>query len=115
MPVYEYRCASCRRKTSVFVRTMADPEGLACSHCGGKELKRAVSGFAYHQSTARVWEESGPPSMSGNDDDYYRDPRNIGRWTEQRLEQLGVDMPDEARTMIDAAREGEMPEPLKDL
>lgn len=115
MPVYEYRCNACRKKTSVFVRTVSDPQGVTCSHCGGSDVQRLISSVAYHRTMERVWETSGPPSASGNDDDYYRDPRNIGRWTEQRLEQLGVDMPNEARKMIDAAREGEMPEPLKDL
>ena len=50
----------------------------------------------------------------GNDD-YYKDPRNIGRWTEQRLEQLGVDMPSEAKDMIDAARDGTMPSPIDEI
>ena len=114
MPVYEYRCHGCRGKSSVFARSMADPQGLSCSHCGGTDLQRAISGFAYHRSMSRVWEESGPPSMMG-DDEYYKDPRNIGRRTEERLDQLGVEMPSEAREMMDAAREGDMPEPLKDL
>ena len=77
-------------------------------------MERVVSSFAYHRSVGRVWEESGPPSMSPSDD-YYRDPRNIGRWTEKRLEELGAEMPSEARRMIDAARDGGMPEPLNDL
>ncbi len=114
MPVYEYRCGRCRRVTSVFVRAMKDPEGLACQHCGASQLERMISRVAYHPTMQRVWETSGPPSANPSDD-YYRDPRNIGRWTEQRLEQMGVEMPSEARKMIDAAREGEMPEPLKDL
>ena len=114
MPVYEYRCNECGRVTSVFVRTMSAPESPACDHCGNAELDRVISRVAYHRSMGRVWEESGPPTSSAGDD-YYRDPRNIGRWTEQRLEQLGVDMPSEAREMIDAACDGTMPEPLDDL
>jgi len=55
--------------------------------------------------------------------DYYKDPRNIGLWTEHRLKQLGIDMRSEeyrktfseAREMIDAAREGEMPDAIKDV
>lgn len=76
-------------------------------------MNRAVSAFAYHRSMQQVWDDSGPASAFG-DDEYYKDPRNIGRWTEERLGQLGVDMPDEARDMIDAAREGDMPSPLDD-
>ncbi len=34
---------------------------------------------------------------------------------EKKFEQYGMDLPDGAREMIDAAREGELPEPVKDL
>ena len=86
MPVYEYRCNGCRRVTSVFVRTISDPKSPACDHCGNADLDRVMSRVAYHRTMDRVWEESGPPAMDSGDD-YYRDPRNIGRWMEQRLEQ----------------------------
>ena len=54
--------------------------------------------------------------------DYYKDPRNIGRSTEARLRQLGVDMDSEeyrdtfagVKETIAAAREGELPKTLKD-
>ncbi len=115
VPIYEYRCLACRRKTSAFVRAIgATPANLACAHCGGRSLERAVSSFAHHKAMQGVWDASGPPSMN-NSDEYYKDPRNIGRWTEQRLEQLGVDMPQETRQMIDAARDGTMPPPVSDL
>ena len=113
MPTYEYRCDDCDKKCATFVRTMSDPTGLRCPHCGSSGLQRAISSFAHHRTMQQVWDDSGPASAIG-DDDYYRDPRNIGRWTEERLEQLGIDMPNEAREMIDAARDGDLPEPLKD-
>jgi len=114
VPIYEYRCAKCRRLTSVWVRSMNDTVPPKCEKCGSTELSRVMSKVAYHRTTERVWEESGPPSANPSDD-YYKDPRNIGRWTEKRLEELGVDMPSETREMIDAARDGQMPAPLDDL
>ena len=45
----------------------------------------------------------------------YKDPRQIGRWAERKFDEYGVEMPQEARKMIDAAREGEFPDPVKDL
>jgi len=47
--------------------------------------------------------------------DYYKDPRNIGRWAEKKFEEMGMDMPESTQQMIQAAREGEPPEPVKDL
>jgi len=50
-----------------------------------------------------------------SDPDAIRDPRQIGSWVEKRFDEYGVDLPDSAREMIDAARDGEMPGPVKDL
>jgi len=38
--------------------------------------------------------------------DYYKDPRNIGRWTEKRFQDMGMEMPNEIQQQIQAAREG---------
>ena len=45
MPVYEYRCAKCGRKTSVYVKTFDAPESPACSHCPSKKTTRVFSTF----------------------------------------------------------------------
>jgi len=46
---------------------------------------------------------------------YYKDPRNIGRWAEKRFQDMGIEMPSSVQETIQAAREGELPKPLKDL
>lgn len=43
------------------------------------------------------------------------DPRMLGRWVEKRFEQYGMDIPDGARDVIDAAREGTLPGPIEEL
>ena len=59
MPIYEYTCADCGRLSSVFLKSMNAEAKLACTHCGGKKLSRALSRFAYHKSEQRVLEEYG--------------------------------------------------------
>ncbi len=122
MPIYEFRCNACNQVASFFVRAVGDPLSPSCPSCSSADLERCVSKFAVHKTTAAVWEESGEPSMFSKDPSYYRDPRNIGRHTEQRLKQLGVDMDSEeyrdtfagVKETIAAAREGELPKSLKD-
>ncbi|MFQ5925354.1 MAG: zinc ribbon domain-containing protein [Dehalococcoidia bacterium] len=122
MPIYEFRCNACQEKLSLFVRSVTDPPCPECCHCGSRELVRVISSFAYHKSEQTRLEEAGPPQTYPGPD-YYQDPHNIGRWAEKRLKDMGMDMRSEeywntfseAREMIDAAREGELPEPLKDL
>jgi putative FmdB family regulatory protein len=113
MPIYEYKCRKCGRLTSVFQRTMgSQSSGGKCKACGSPELERAVSGFAYHRSESSILEDYGAEPKRLED---YKDPRQIGRWTERKFKEYGVDMPEEAKEMIDAAREGELPDPIKDL
>jgi putative FmdB family regulatory protein len=112
MPIYEYTCRDCGRLTSVFVKSMSAEARPACSHCGGRRLERALSRFAYHRSEQRVLEEHGAEPGSLEE---YRDPRQIGRWAERKLEEYGMEMPGKAREMIDAAREGTLPSPVDEL
>jgi len=122
MPIYEFRCNDCNQVSSVFVRTVNDPVRPTCPSCGGSSLERCISRFAVHKTTKAVWEESGEPTMFPKDRDYYKDPRNIGRYTEKRLKDLGIDMDGEeyrdtfagVKDTIAAAREGELPKTLKD-
>jgi putative FmdB family regulatory protein len=46
MPIYEFQCARCARKTEV-IQGMNDPPPRACPHCGGK-LKKMASAPAFH-------------------------------------------------------------------
>ncbi|MBI2867422.1 MAG: zinc ribbon domain-containing protein, partial [Chloroflexi bacterium] len=47
MPIYEYRCQDCRKRTSVFFRTVSAPVDARCQHCGSAAVERLISGFAY--------------------------------------------------------------------
>jgi len=112
MPIYEFRCSDCHRTTSIFVRSVTRAVDPRCEHCGSARLRRAVSRFAHHRTEADVLRDFGDEPRRLED---YRDPRQIGRWAERRFQEYGIEMPEEARKMIDAAREGEFPEPVKDL
>lgn len=113
MPIYEYRCQDCSRLTSVFIRAMsADVPAPACGSCGSARTARALSKFGIGKTQQQVLEEYGDPGRDAGAE--YRDPRQIGRWVERKFEEYGMEMPSEARQMIDAAREGEFPKPLDD-
>ena len=111
MPIYEFKCRDCGRLTSVFVRSMDASSEKTCQHCGSRRLERAVSRFAYHKSEQTILDEYGSEPKRLED---YKDPRQIGRWVERKFQGYGMDVPDEARKMIDAAREGEFPEPVNE-
>ena len=114
MPIYELRCAECGRLTSIFTRSVNAPFEERCRHCGSERVKRAPTRVAYHRGEQTILDQYGVPDPSAGPD-AYKDPRQIGRWVEKRFDDMGLEMPQEARTMIDAARQGEFPDPVKDL
>ena len=64
MPIYEYRCSACGKKSSALLPSYssADP---SCPHCGKPELKRLVSTFA----TSRSGDDGGGDDDFGGGDD----------------------------------------------
>ena len=111
MPIYDFTCDSCGRTSSYITRSIGASIEPVCRSCGGTELHRAVSSFAYHKSLSRVHQESGPtPAYPA--DDFYQDPRNIGRNVEDTFQKHGMDLPGEVREAIDSARDGNLPKGL---
>jgi len=111
MPIYDYECNKCKRRTSIFVRTVSSPIDTTCPGCGSHELTRLISKFGITKSISNIHATYSNP----NDPGYYNDPRNIGRWTEEKFANMGMEIPSNVRDMIDGAREGEMPGATKDL
>lgn len=113
MPIYEFHCQECQRKSSFLLRG-SSPDAPRCPTCGSAHLTRIISSFAHHKSEKTRLDEAGEPKMFPGLDDY-KDPRNIGRWTEKRAKELGLELPSPVEEMIQAARQGELPDSVKDL
>jgi putative FmdB family regulatory protein len=114
MPIYELRCGDCGRLSSVFTRSVNAPFEQRCRHCGSEHVSRPPARVAYHRGEQTILEQYGTPGASDGPE-AYRDPRQIGRWVEKRFADMGMELPQEARAMIDAARQGDLPDPVKDL
>jgi putative FmdB family regulatory protein len=59
MPIYEYRCEECGKKSSTLLTSYSSPDP-ACPHCGKPALRRLVSSFA----------TPGASESGGGDDDF---------------------------------------------
>ena len=104
MPIYEYHCAACNKRTSVFVRTVSSPVTAVCDHCGSKKLSRLVSKFAVHGAAINFDSES---SMSSIDES---DPRQMARLMRQMGEEAGEPLEPEMEHMLSRLERGEDPE-----
>ena len=67
MPIYEYRCSACGKKSSALLPRFSSPDP-ACPHCGKQELKRLVSTFATTRSGDDGGDDFGGDDFGGDDD-----------------------------------------------
>lgn len=107
MPIYEYRCLACGKRTSVFVRSMSSEVSASCEHCGGAELKRLISRFAVHRGAGDDFDDGG-----GMDDVDENDPRSVARWARKMRDEMGEDMGPEFDEMVGRMEAGEMPDDM---
>ena len=114
MPIYEYRCAACRRRSSLYFQTFsaaeqADPR---CEHCGSADVSRLVSRVAFLKSEESRLDDLADDSSLADVDE--NDPRSLARWARKMGEQLGDEAGDEFREMVDQLESGEMPDDVGD-
>lgn len=113
MPIYEYRCADCRRRVSVWWRTYSAAETgePVCPRCGGTELSRLISRVAVLRSDESRLDDMADPSAFGEPDE--DDPRSMGRWMRRMSEEMGEPMDDEFSQVVDRLESGESPEEIE--
>lgn len=107
MPIYDYRCNRCGKRSSFFLRTF-EVSSLACPFCGAADLLRLVTSFAFVRSEESRLEEMADPSKLGDLDE--EDPRSIARWAKRMGREMGEDLGPEFDEMVDKMESGEMPE-----
>ncbi|MCS7003135.1 MAG: zinc ribbon domain-containing protein [Dehalococcoidia bacterium] len=108
MPVYEYRCGDCNRKSSVFFRSVSAVTAPACAHCGSRSMRRLVSLFAVHRSEESRLEDLADPSTFGDLDE--NDPRSVARWARRMGAEMGDELGPDFHEMVDRLEAGEDPE-----
>jgi len=111
MPIYEYRCADCKKKVSVFFRSFSavDQEQPRCPICQGTQLTKMVS---------KVRVMRGASASSGGDDAMLddlneNDPRSLGRMMRRMADETGEDMGPEFGEVIGRLEKGEDPEAIE--
>jgi len=103
LPIYEYRCRDCRRK-SVFitlsVRSALEPK---CKKCGSLNLEKLVSRVAVSRSEeSRLESLADPAKLSSLDEN---DPQSVARWMKKMGKEIGEDAGEDFDQSIDEAME----------
>jgi len=105
MPIYEYRCTSCKRKVTVLTLRVSETVEPRCEHCGSRELTRLMSRFSMVRSEhSRLDDLADPSSLDGLDEN---DPKSMARWMRKMGKELGEDTGENFDQMVDELEAGE--------
>ncbi len=108
MPIYEYRCNTCRKKVTVLILNRS-PQAPVCSHCGSNELTRLISRFAAPKSEEARLESLADPGKWGDIDE--NDPASMAKFMKKMGrefgDELGEDFEQEVESAVEEASKSE--------
>lgn len=116
VPIYEYRCHSCRRRSSHLVRSFAaagayQPE---CPHCHGRDLRRLISRISVIRSEGAGDSSDADlgdmPDLAGLDEN---DPRAMARMMRRMSEETGEGLGPELDQVVSRLEAGHSPEEIE--
>lgn len=104
MPIYEYLCRDCRKRSTLLVLNLANPAPPACKQCGSQSVDRLMSKFSSPKSEeARLASLSDPDNLDGLDEN---DPESVSRFMKHMGDEMGEDVGEEVEAMMDSADAG---------
>ena len=107
MPIYEYRCNSCKKRVALLILSQSTQP--VCSHCGSSDLTRLFSRFAAPKSEEARLESMADPGKWGDIDE--NDPASVARFMKKMGkefgEELGEDFEQEMESAVEEASQGE--------
>jgi putative FmdB family regulatory protein len=102
MPIYEYYCDACKKKSSFLLLRVSEAVEPYCKHCRSQAVKRVLSRVAILRSEEKRMESLLDPGALGGLDE--NDPRSV----EKLMKRMGSEFRDE----LGEGFEGEMEEAL---
>ncbi len=131
MPLYEYRCRSCRRRfTKLFRSISAVGDPGPCPHCGARDVERLLSRVFVHRtvteparseiadgdngmedmfdSAEETWEDEDESDVPDFPDT--EDPRELARWMREMSAQTGEPLDPSLERAVQDLERGEDPE-----
>ena len=98
MPLYEYLCLDCKKRSSILVLSLAHQAPAACSHCTSARVERILSRFASPKSEEARLEAL---ALAGLDEN---DPRSMARFMKNMGEEMGEDLGDDVLEAMESGQ-----------
>lgn len=103
MPIYEYRCLDCGKKSVFVTLSVKSPLVPRCKGCGSKKMEKIVSRVAIFRSEeSRLESLADPSKLAGLDEN---DPRSVARWMKKMGKEMGEDLGEDFDQAVEEAVE----------
>lgn len=112
MPLYDYRCQSCKNRVSIrqsYAEYGVKP--VVCPICGSAQLSRLIGRVRIAKSEDRRLDDMSDPSFFGDVDE--NDPKSLARAMRKMGQEMGEDLPPEFNEITSRLEAGEDPESIE--
>jgi putative FmdB family regulatory protein len=103
MPIYEFRCQECGKKSSFLLLSINSALDPCCQHCGSHKLVRLISRIAVLRSEESRLERLTDPALLSEVDE--NDPASLARWMKKFGREMGEELGPEFDQEIEQAVE----------
>jgi putative FmdB family regulatory protein len=90
MPIYEYRCSKCGKKSEFITLRVSEPVPEVCTHCRSESIRRIPSRVRVRLSEETRMERLADPSRFGGLDE--NDPKSMAKFMKSMSREMGDDM-----------------------
>lgn len=101
MPIYEYRCAKCKRVSAFLSLRVSEVIQPYCKFCGNTEVERLISRVAVLKSEEKRIESILNPSKFSDLDE--SDPRSVEKFMRKMGKELGGELGEDFEDSIEEA------------
>jgi putative FmdB family regulatory protein len=100
MPIYEYLCRDCRKRSTLLMLSLTPSTPASCQHCGSRSVDRLMSRFSSPKSEdARLASLADPDALDGLDEN---DPETVSRFMRQVGDEMGEEAEEDVEAMMDS-------------
>ncbi len=111
MPIYQYRCLSCKKRFELFLSYQEYGEkSVHCPHCSSEQVQRRIGRIRIAKSEeSRLDTLTDPSGLEGLEDD----PRALGKMMRKMGNEMGEEVGPEFDEVVDRLEAGQSPEDIE--
>ena len=111
MPIYDFRCNTCRKRFEVFISYQDYGQvPVHCPHCKSDQVSRLINRVRIARSEDSILDNFDDPSQL---DGLEEDPRALGRMMRKMSREVGEDVSPEFDEVVDRLEKGQSPEEIE--